>query len=69
MEQLYGEMHEGELEVIVAAKELSLEFVLIDERTARNFAEMNLLTPIGTIGLLVSGTNGKLATIRRELMT
>jgi predicted nucleic acid-binding protein len=54
VEQLYGKMHRGELEVIVAAKELSREFVLIDEKTARNFAEMNLLTPIGTIGLLVA---------------
>jgi len=54
VEQLYGKMHRGGLEVIVAAKELSLELLLIDERTARNFAEMNLLTPIGTIGLLVA---------------
>lgn len=53
VEQLYGKMHKGELEVIIAAKELSREFVLIDEKTARNFAEMNLLSPIVTIGLLV----------------
>ena len=52
VEQLYGKMHKGELEVIVAARELSVEFVLIDEKTARQFAEMNLLTPIGTIGIL-----------------
>jgi len=60
VDQLYGKMHRGELEVIVAARELSVEFVLIDERTARQFAEMNLLTPIGTIGLLVVAKQRKI---------
>ena len=60
VDQLYGKMHKGELEVIIAARELSVEFVLIDEKTARQFAEMNLLTPIGTIGILVVAKQRKI---------
>ncbi len=60
VDQLHGKMHKGELEVIVAARELSVEFVLIDEKTARQFAEMNLLTPIGTIGILVVAKQRKI---------
>ncbi len=36
--KLYGKLHEGELEVIVGAKELGLRYVLIDESAARKLA-------------------------------
>lgn len=51
--KLYGRLHEGELEVIVGAKELELKFVMIDEHAARTLAKTFLLQPIGTIGILI----------------
>lgn len=53
VQKLYGKLHEGELEVVVGAKELDLKFVIIDEQAARNLAKTFLLQPIGTIGVLI----------------
>lgn len=53
VKKLYGKLHEGELEVIVGAKELDFKFVLIDEHAARTLAKTFLLKPIGTIGVLI----------------
>lgn len=50
---LYGRLHKGELEVIIAAKELGIKNVVLDDRLARNFAETMLLKPIGIIGILI----------------
>jgi len=50
--KLIGKLHQGEVEVIVAGKEESVNFVVIDEITARNLAEAFSLNPIGTIGVL-----------------
>ncbi|MFS0646066.1 DUF3368 domain-containing protein [Siminovitchia sp. 179-K 8D1 HS] len=62
---LYGKLHEGELEVIVGAKELGLETVLMDERAARSFAKTFLLRPIGTIGiLLLAKKEGKVKQVK-----
>ena len=44
--KMYGKLHEGELEVIIGAKELDLRFVVMDERAARDLAQMFLLKPI-----------------------
>ena len=46
------QVDKGEVEVIVAGKEESVNFVVIDEITARNLAEAFSLNPIGTIGVL-----------------
>ena len=51
--KLYGKLHEGELEVVVGAKELNLQFVVMDELAARALAKTFLLKPIGTIGILI----------------
>lgn len=51
--KMYGKLHEGELEVIIGAKELDLRFVVMDERAARDLAQMFLLKPIGTLGILL----------------
>ena len=53
VEKLYGKLHKGELETIIAAKELDIEFVIIDEKAARNLAESFLLTPIGIVGVIL----------------
>jgi predicted nucleic acid-binding protein len=51
--KLYGKLHEGELEVIVGAKELNIEIVAIDEKAARSLAKTFQLRPIGTVGILI----------------
>lgn len=43
----------GNLKVIIGAKELDLRFVVMDERAARDLAQMFLLKPIGTLGILL----------------
>lgn len=65
VKKLYGKLHEGELEVIVGAKELGLQFVVIDEHAARTLAKTFLLQPIGTIGvLLLSKKKGKIEKVK-----
>lgn len=51
--QLYGRLHHGELEVMVLAKELAVKHVIIDDRSARHFADTMMLKTVGLIGLLV----------------
>ena len=53
VEQLYGRLHRGELEVMVAAKELKIKRVIIDDRSARHFAETMLLRTVGLMGVLL----------------
>jgi len=48
----YGRLHKGELEVIVGAKEIGASVILIDEKSARNFAETLMLKPLGLLGIL-----------------
>ncbi|MZQ74599.1 MAG: DUF3368 domain-containing protein [Peptoclostridium sp.] len=50
--KLYGHLHKGELETVIAAKELRLTYVLIDEKSARSFASSLFLKPIGILGIL-----------------
>ena len=50
--KLTGKLHKGELETIIGAKELNCEFAVIDEITARNFAETFSVNTIGTVGIL-----------------
>lgn len=62
---LYGTLHEGELEVIVGAKELGLQNVLLDERAARSLSKTFLLRPIGTVGiLLLAKKKGKIEKVK-----
>ncbi|WP_055667202.1 DUF3368 domain-containing protein [Desnuesiella massiliensis] len=66
--ELYGKLHKGELEVIVAARELKITDVVIDERAARSFAEAMLLQTIGIIGiLLISKRRKKIEEIKKYL--
>lgn len=55
VEAMIGRLHRGELEVIQAARELKINNVIIDDRSARNRAIDMLLSPIGIIGLLILG--------------
>lgn len=68
VDDLYGKLHRGELEVIVAARELKVTDVVIDEKAARNFVEAMLLQAIGIIGVLIIGKKkGKIAEIKKYL--
>lgn len=48
----YGILHRGELEVVFGALETNRKVVIIDEKTARDFAVTLNLKPIGIIGVL-----------------
>lgn len=52
VELMYGRLHKGELSVMVAAKELGISYVLMDDASARKTAESFSLVPIGTVGIL-----------------
>ncbi|MBP2032684.1 putative nucleic acid-binding protein [Clostridium algifaecis] len=68
VEQLYGRLHRGELEVMVAAKELKIKRVIIDDRSARHFAETMLLRSIGLMGiLLLSKEYKKIESVKKYL--
>lgn len=63
--KMLGRMHMGEVETIVGGNELDIDFVLIDERSARNGAKHFLLTPIGTLGILrIAKKEGKIEKIK-----
>ncbi|RLD65082.1 MAG: DUF3368 domain-containing protein [Bacteroidetes bacterium] len=51
--KLFGKLHKGELEVIVGAKELDVDFAVIDEIAARRLAKILGVDTIGTIGILM----------------
>lgn len=51
--QLYGRLYTGELEVIVSAKELKINHVIIDDRSARIMANSMCLKTLGIMGILL----------------
>ncbi|HZK84965.1 MAG TPA: DUF3368 domain-containing protein [Desulfosporosinus sp.] len=60
-----GKLHRGELEVIVAARELNVPYILIDDKAARVLAETMLLEPTGLIGFLkLAKHNGKIQSLK-----
>jgi predicted nucleic acid-binding protein len=48
-----GQLHQGELEAIVLAQELSADFVVLDDLLARRKAQRLEINVIGTLGLLL----------------
>lgn len=52
VDKLYGHLHRGEIETVIAAREMDIEYVIIDERSARSFARSFNLNPIGILGIL-----------------
>ena len=53
IDQLYGRLHIGELEVIVSAKELGIGHVIIDDLSARNMANAMCIKTLGIMGILL----------------
>jgi len=52
VDKLFGKLHKGELEVVIGAKELDVDFAVIDEIAARRLAKILGVDTIGTIGKL-----------------
>ncbi|NMA48837.1 MAG: DUF3368 domain-containing protein [Tissierellia bacterium] len=52
VDKLYGHLHKGEIETVIAAREMDIDYVIIDERSARSFAKSFFLKPIGILGIL-----------------
>lgn len=46
-------LHSGESEAIVLAKELKADFIILDDRRARNLAKMERLNVIGLLAVLI----------------
>ena len=68
VKRLFGKLHLGELETIVGGIELGVDFVLIDEISARNMAKNFFQTPIGTLGILrLAKSKGKIQQIKPYL--
>ncbi len=47
-----GKFHRGELEVVVATKELNAHVAIPDDKMARQFASTLTVSTIGTVGIL-----------------
>lgn len=66
--QLYGRLHTGELEVIVSAKELKISHVIIDDRSARIMANSMCLKTLGIMGiLLIAKEKGYIPEVKKEI--
>lgn len=69
VDKLFGKLHKGELEVIVGAKELNVDFAVIDEIAARNLSKIMGIDTIGTIGILKLGKeNGYISLLKPLLL-
>lgn len=68
LEQFYGRLHRGELEVIIAAKETGIGTAVIDDLSARKFADTMLVKTIGVVGILLLAKRlGKIEEIKKYL--
>lgn len=67
-EQMSPRLHRGEQEVIIAAKELEIQVVVIDDKLARDFADAMLLKSIGVIGILETAKRmGKIDQLKKYI--
>jgi len=59
---------DGELEAIALYKDRNANFLLIDDRRAKNFAKLNDVNVIGSLGVMILAKElGKVETIREDL--
>jgi len=65
---LLAELDLGEAEIIVLAKILNAEYVVMDDLDARRFARRVGLRPIGTLGLLLAARlRGEIPSLQAEI--
>lgn len=68
VDALLDELHAGEAEAIILARELTISRVLLDDRAARSKAQLMGLTITGTVGtLLLAQQAGVIDDIRPDL--
>jgi predicted nucleic acid-binding protein len=68
VEELQGELDKGESEVIVLARELGADWLLLDERLARQKAKALRFKVIGTLGILLRAKEMRLIeTVKPEM--
>jgi predicted nucleic acid-binding protein len=68
VEELKGEIDEGEAEAIALALESSVSLLLVDELDGRRVASQRGLVPVGLGGLLVQAKlRGLIASVREDL--
>ena len=60
MSDLLFDLDKGEAEVILLAKEMSADLVIMDEELGRKYAKLAGLTMTGTLGLLLKAKEQKL---------
>jgi len=59
---------QGELEAIALYKHLNSDFLLIDDRRAKKFAQLNSVNVIGSLGVMIlAKENGLIALIREDV--
>jgi len=58
----------GELESIVLYQELNAKFLLIDDKRAKKFAQLNSINTIGSLGvILLAKENGLINSVKKDL--
>jgi hypothetical protein len=68
VELLRADLDLGEAEVVVLAKALQAERVVMDDLDARRFARRVGLEPVGTLGILLAARHkGQLASLEDEI--
>jgi len=58
----------GESEVLVLCKELNIDYALIDEKTARNMAELMSIETMGTLGLVDLAASSGFPVDKRQII-
>jgi len=59
---------QGELEAITLYKNMDADFLLIDDRRAKKFAQLNSVNVIGSLGIMILAKDrGLLESIRKDL--
>lgn len=55
-----AKLHEGEVEVMMLAKEISADLLIIDDNAAKKFAKFLGFTVTGTLGILLKAKSEKI---------
>ena len=64
----YIGLGEGELEAIVLYKQVNAKYLLIDDKRAKNFAKLNSVNTIGSLGVLILAKElGFLTSIKEQI--
>lgn len=68
VEELTKYLDAGEAEVIALGKELNADLVIIDEKKGRNFAQLNNLICVGSLGILLKAKENNFIPFLKPLL-